>query len=225
MPRVALAPEQALDLPAARRALADAPALELLQAWREAPEPAFRPGCVRFGWIETVSDSGPLLLVLAELEDEDIHNPATRFNDPRRNTGDFFEMIFRPAGQDAYYELHVTPTNFRSQFRFPDADFVKRFREERPGENVTDHVKVDEPLFDSAAEIARGKNRWSALAAVPLGRLCEAGQGAKLRELTFACCRSDFTRGVETPQMSCTNRCAAINWHEQHEWMPMTLRD
>ena len=58
------------------------------------------------------------LLVYAEFTDYDISNPATRFNDPVRNKGDFLELILKPEGQSSYYELHVTPQNLTSSSGF-----------------------------------------------------------------------------------------------------------
>ncbi len=46
------------------------------QAWRECPDQDFRPATVCSAW------TGASLLVYAELEDDDIFNPVTAFNEP-----------------------------------------------------------------------------------------------------------------------------------------------
>lgn len=188
------------------------PAIELRQHWLSSPEEQFRAGYVNVG------RKGERLIVFAELHDEDIFNPALKFNDPARNKGDFFEIILKPEGQKAYYEMHVTPTNFRSQFRFPDGNWVAKFRKSNPDENVSSHVKFDDPVFESETLVLSKENVWYVSAVIAIENICEDVDFANLERLKFAFCRSDFSRLCSKPVMSCSNPCRAVNWHNQNEW-------
>ena len=98
-----------------KEAFAKMPVAVLRQDWQPRTNLAYRKGVARVAYRDG------RLVVYAELDDEDVFNPATRFNDPVRNKGDFFEIIVQPVRQDVYYEVHVTPNHQRSQSRWPGA--------------------------------------------------------------------------------------------------------
>ncbi|MCX7915927.1 MAG: hypothetical protein N3A53_06450, partial [Verrucomicrobiae bacterium] len=104
------------------RALDGAAQCILQQGWRDQPEPRFRPGTVR------VASHCSHLVVAAELVDDDIFNPITKFNEAAFPHGDVFEMFFRPEWQEAYYELHVSPVNQLFQLRIPSATHFRMAR-------------------------------------------------------------------------------------------------
>jgi len=113
LPAQRLAEFSLSDAVSAYRQLDGSETVELRQGWYRETEPFFRPGRVRTGWTRTT------LIVAAELEDADIFNPTTAFNDPAFTTGDVFEIFLRPETQEAYYEFHISPHNQQFQLRIP----------------------------------------------------------------------------------------------------------
>jgi hypothetical protein len=196
----------ASSLSTLREAFADAEPLVLKQAWRESPEPAFRPAVVRVGWQDD------RLLILAELDDVDITTAATSHGQRFWELGDTFEIFLAAEGVTQYIECHVTPLNQRLQLRFPldgpaalDPDpFVKALV---PGDDFTSRVWIAD---DNAA--------WTVLAAIPatlagLDRPSLAGS-----EWRYSFSRYDVTRGATSPVISSTSPHPVPSFHRQQEW-------
>lgn len=191
---------------AIERALARAQAVPLRQAWRDTPQPEFRPASVR------TAHTDAELLVYAVLEDDDIFNPEMRFNEPSFKCGDVFELFFRPVNQDAYYEFHVTPENQHLQLRIASAAALLAARG-RPG--IPPEWFHPEPAFESRVEVDASKRRWRIFAVVPFGSIEENGPSA---QWLFSFSRYDYTRGAHQPVLSSTSPHAQPRFHTQEEW-------
>lgn len=191
-----------------RGAFSDVAALPLMQAWGEKPEERFRPADVRVG----VRDDA--LWVLAELDDDDVFNPVTAFNEAAFQRGDVFEMFFAPAEQSAYFEFHVTPGNARLQLRFPQEGAARAAP--RGGDDSLGPFTVGEPLFESWTDVRAGG--WSVLAKVPFASIIEGAPAALPRQIHFSFCRYDWTRGCAHPVLSSTSPHSVCDFHRIEEW-------
>lgn len=191
---------------AIERALARAQAVPLRQAWRDTPQPEFRPAFVRTARTEAE------LLVYAVLEDEDIFNPETRFNELSFKCGDVFEMFFRPGNQEAYYEFHVSPVNQHLQLRIPSAAALLAERG-RPG--IPAEWFHATPAFESRVVVDAANRRWQVFAVVPFRQMEENGPAP---EWLFSFSRYDYTRGADQPVLSSTSPHARPRFHTQEEW-------
>ena len=201
------------DWSCVRAAFADAEFAALRQAWRPEPEAAFRPARAAALWNRSS------LLVYAELEDRDIFNevPAVDFNRMAIGHGDVFEVFVQPEGQDAYFEMHLSPNNQQFQLRIP---FPYAFRELRatvadPMELV-ERFKVKAPLFESRIHQQEGK--WEVLMAIALDRLCEVRPVAVGAIWKFSFSRYDYTRPEPKPTLSSTSPHQEVNFHRIEEW-------
>lgn len=203
------------DWDAARAAFAGAQFAPLRQGWRPAPEDAFRPARVATAWNRRD------LLIYAELDDEDIFNavPETDFNRMAIHDGDVFEVFVQPSGQDAYFEMHVSPNNQRLQLRLPSpgalqeacatvsdpAELLKRF-------------EVRGPLFESDVCVRPEKRKWEVLMAVPLARLAGNRPVAVGDRWRFSFSRYDHTRPLGVPVLSSTSPHRVLDFHRIEEW-------
>src|ERR1700744_2424753 len=111
----------------------------LRQAWLPKQEIEFTPGIVRMGWRENS------LLFFAEFIDADIFTNATDHHQRFWELGDTFEIFLRPAEQESYAELHVTPNNLRLHLNFINAAAAERARKT----NSLESVLVRQKQFDS----------------------------------------------------------------------------
>ena len=189
----------------------DAPACAMRQAWLPAPEPAFRPATVRTGWRPDA------LHVLADLDDADIFNPETRFNEPSFQVGDVFEMFLRPGGQDAYYEIHVTPQNQKFQLRVPFENAVFQVKPP-PGAFLPPDWMVRLTVVESRVSIRAERERWRVLAVIPFALVVERGGVAPGTPWRFSFSRYDYTRGAARPVLSSTSPHREVSFHRQREW-------
>lgn len=181
----------------------------LAQPWRSVPEPAFRPGTVRFGW-----NSGKLL-IFAELADDDIYSDASQLNDITWERGDVFEIFLRNLDQQEYLELHVTPNNQKLQLRIPSLEDL-RIQARRNA--VISSFRVDqEEIFSSWVWVNTKERRWLVLAAVPFRQIGLPPQPLG-GELLFSFGRYDHTRGSVGPVLSTSSAHQQIDFHRQHEW-------
>ncbi len=178
----------------------DAVPCVLRQAWRDEPEPQFRPCTVR------CARTHEALWILAELDDNDIFNPVTQFNEPAFTKGDAFEIFLRPPRQDAYYEFHVSPENQRFQLRFPGQG------------RVTEAAKVSDFQIDSRTQVLPDRRRWEVLAGLPFSRVAEAGLPRDGDRWLFSFSRYDYTRGEAAPVLSSTSPHTICNFHRMEEW-------
>lgn len=211
-PCLSVAPLEAVDLeswPRLVEDLAGAPAVEARQAWRAEPEPGFRPMRVKAGWTREA------LYVYAEIEDADIFNPETQFNAMSFLTGDVFEIFLRPAGQEAYFEIHVTPENQKLQLRFPSARALAEPRAE-PGLPAAWYI--GQRVIESRVRVNAAAERWELVAEIPFDLVCEASRPKPGTRWRFSFSRYDYTRGQERPILSSTSPHAVVNFHRQAEW-------
>lgn len=200
---------EAWEIGAAREALRMSPVLRLEQSWLETAESDFQPGSVKIGC------SGTRLLILAELEDQWVHNPATQKNEPVFLRGDTFEMFLKAAHREDYWELHVTPDNVVLQLHFPrhievlgqEAKLAGRSFEMEPS-------LVWEAVFASQVRIRPGI--WTVLAEIPLDIFGETDSGLIL-QANFA--RYDYLPGREKPVLSATAILGhPLTFHDQRGW-------
>jgi hypothetical protein len=176
---------------------------EFSQFWLSQPESSFAPGRVSIGRENTD------LLVRADLHDAHVMRDEYPFNFPAFTKCDAFEIFFGPADEEAYYELHVTPSNSVLQLFF-DGTEEKKTLEER---------MVAEPLFTS--ETAMTAEGWSVSARISLPRLFPDSHPEWL--LSFG--RYDYTPGQPKPVISSTSPHAVCSFHRKHEWRRVTLAE
>jgi len=190
-------------------ALTDAQSVESRQAWRTDPEPGFRPMRVKTGW------TNKALYVYAEIEDADIFNPETRFNEMSFMSGDAFEMFLRPCDQDAYFEIHVTPGNQKLQLRFPSAQALATPRA-TPGLPADWFIK--DCVIESRVRVNAAAEKWEVLAEIPFDLVCETALPKSGSQWLFSFSRYDYTRGREQPVLSSSSPHPVVSFHRQSEW-------
>ncbi len=173
-------------------------------------------------WVKIAAGKASLLFY-AEFTDYDISNPAGKFNDPARNKGDFLEIILKPEGQSSYYELHVTPQNLTSQFRFSDADAVKLL-DKYPDMSATEILCVYNDIFKSKTNLTPEQNKWNIFTEVSLPAIAEGRDLSLIGKIQFAVCRCDYTKSTETYSYSSTAPFSKYFFHNQDEWGTLILR-
>ena len=186
-----------------------AEAVAMHQAWRTEPEPGLRPASVRCGW------TAQELLVFAVLDDDDIFNPVDEFNVPSFQHGDVFEIFLRPAGQEAYYEFHVSPRNQRFQLRIPSA---AAFAAPKSFPGLPPEWFVRDWQIGSRVQVDAAHGRWSVLASIPLARVAENGLPVAGDTWRFSFSRYDYTQGQIAPVLSSTSPHRVLSFHRQQEW-------
>ena len=140
------------DREAVRSAFADAPIMQMQQAWRVAPEDGFLPGRVRIGW------RGDCILILGELTDPHLYTSATEDNQILCSFGDVFEIFLRDPELETYAEFHIAPNGKRLQLLWPDAETIRRVQIK---DVSLDELKVHKPIFEFA-QWSDGENGISA---------------------------------------------------------------
>ena len=195
-----------LDWEAARPFVEVAEPLRMGQAWMEQPHPGFRPATV---WLWKAGDE---FLVAAELEDADIFNQAKEFNAPMFRHGDVFEIFVRPAGQDAYFEFHVSPDNQLFQLRLPSAEA----REANRGKPLPADWFIEGWKIESRVWMDQEAGRWRVMARLPVARIAERDDAPG--DWLFSFSRYDYTRGEEEPVYSSTSPHQKLDYHRQMEW-------
>ena len=173
------------------------------QSWLPQPEPAFAPGKVTVGFSENE------LLIRAELTDLHPMRDVFPLNFPAFMQCDAFEIFLGPSDENAYYELHVTPSNSILQLYF-DGTGTEKSLEERTVANT---------LFTSKTTIT--PSGWSVEARIPLKGLF-AGENPEWF-LSFG--RYDYTPGTPKPVISSTSPHAVCGFHRKHEWPRVRLAD
>lgn len=186
--------------------------LDLRQNWHNETGLDFEPAFVQLGFNENN------LLVFAELVDSDIFNPAIKFNDPIRNKGDFFEMILRPANQEHYYEMHITPDNIQSQYCFPSEKILKKQIFGKGTDYIIANFGVNKKLFESKTKVFKDKNIWQVFAQVDLRAITDNYRPDTEQKIHFAFCRYNYNRPNPQPQLSSTAKLTEKNFHNQNEW-------
>lgn len=189
----------------------------LKQNWLLDEDPDFEPAYIKLGY------NGDKLLIFANMVDSDIFNPATKFNDPVRNQGDFFEIILRPDTQLHYYEMHVTPDNIQSQYCFPSENFLKEHIWGKGVDYIIENYGYNKRLFNSKTEIEKENNIWRVFAEVDLRAITNNYRADKDRQIYFAFCRYNYNRPSNEPQLSSTARLTEKNFHNQNEWDTLVI--
>ncbi|MEX2606973.1 MAG: carbohydrate-binding family 9-like protein [Kiritimatiellia bacterium] len=187
------------------------PPTPLRQAWREDPEPEFRPASVRCGRDDQA------LWIYAVLEDEDIRNPVQENHQPAFEFGDVFEIFLRPLGGTTYYELHVTPHHHIFQLRIPSSE---AFYQQR-NSGLNPDWAVLEPLFSSRVNIQAEKQQWQVLVRVEFAKLDHKTPPQPGTEWRISFSRYDYSQDRNFPVLSSTSHHTKIDFHRQEEWNRM----
>jgi hypothetical protein len=202
----------ATELATVQRAFRAAAPCALQQAWLDRPEAGFAPAVVRTGWRDRT------LLVLAELTDADIFNGARELNDRAWELGDVLEIFLRPADQERYVELQVTPENQRLQLRFGSRAELEA---SRTTGQLDAHFVWGE-AFRSTTWIEAGV--WHVYAEIPAETVCGANVPLDHARWRFSFSRQDYTRGVAEPVLSSTSPHPEADFHRQEDWRVMIFR-
>jgi hypothetical protein len=201
------------DRDAVRAAFADAPALEMQQAWSDAPEERFLPARVRIGW------RADRFLVFGELTDNLLFTRATEDNQLLCSLGDAFEIFLRDSGGERYAEFHIAPNGKRLQLLWPDAATIRRVGKK---EVALDDLKVHEPIFDFT-QWSEGQT-WCICASVPCSTFLPVGTPLEGRTWLASFSRYDYSSAEESPVLSSTSPHAEVSFHRQQEWAEVTFR-
>lgn len=204
------------DWPTIHRLFEPLPAWKLRQEWLTSPTPDYLAGSFKAG---TWADA---LVVYAELQDRDIFNPVTVFNEIAFTKGDAFEMFFRPEGQLPYFEFHVTPHNQKLQLRIPSAEWFAAPRH-RSHEEFFQVTRVQKPLFDSRTLVCAEEHKWYVVAAIPFANVVENEDAVRAMRWRFSASRYDHTRTQPKPVLSSTSPHRLCNFHRQEEWGTLHL--
>jgi hypothetical protein len=128
----------------------------------------------------------------------------------------------KPVGQDPYYELHVTPENQRSQFRFAQAECAREIINANPDKSTTELFSVDDPIFESKTKIITDQNKWYTLAAINPQSMIESNDNRIVNCFFYNFCRKNiFESGRE--EYSSTAELSEFNYHHQNEWGTLSL--
>jgi len=204
-----------IDVPAGEPSRGGA-CLTMRQTWLPQPDADLQPTYIWLG------HDAKRLIVLADMIDRDIFSPATQFNDPQRKEGDFLEILLRPDGQNSYYEMHITPTNCRSQFRFDDREHIARLREQYVDGNLSQHLQFDRPIFDSDVQVDETAGRWTVHAVIELAQLVDDGKAVP-RHWHAAFCRWDVNRKANRIISSATSPFTEYSYHQHEHWRRLVL--
>lgn len=188
-------------------AFSSAVPLALGQSWRNKVERNFAPGQVRTGWRRDV------LLVFAELSDQDIYTSATQADQRVWELGDTFEIFLQPSDWLGYVVLLVAPNNVCLQRCYPNAAAVDSLRS-----RAVDGYQLDGKTFHSRTWTYPNANHWSVYAEIParlFGKSLRSLAGCRWR---FSFNRYDFTRPRKEPVISSTSPHAKADFHRQQEW-------
>lgn len=196
------------DFDSVRRVFENVPALTMSQTWLPALEPDFAPAFVRAGWRDEA------LFVFAELVDSDIFTGATSHNQRMWELGDVLEIFLRPDAQEAYTELHITPTNLRMQLRLADAQAVQELAKAKSFETAM----IERPIFESAVWVRPETQRWHVSARIPATGICDRVERMEGSRWHFSFSRYDYTKGREKPVISSTSPHPIARFHSQAEW-------
>lgn len=173
------------------------------QPWLSQPEPGFASGRV------SIARQNDDIVVRAELHDRHVMMDCFPLNFPAFTQCDTFEIFIGPADENAYYELHVTPSNSILQLQFDGPDVKKNMEE----------ASVADSLFTS--EITVTPDGWIISARIPLNGLFPTSHPEWM--LSFG--RYDYTSGQTKPVISSTSPHAVGNFHCREEWRRVRLAD
>jgi len=216
LPQIESSPLQAPD-PAAARALFDnALQLPLRQSWANPTEPGFQPGTVLFA-----AHDGKLV-GFAQLDDREIGNTASSFNQRTWETGDIFEIFISLAGEPAYFEFHITPENQLTQLRWPEPGTLQR--EAEAGTLRHERYFHEEKIMTSRTWVEPDSGRWSLVFSLPLEKL-KSSPDTPIHTISLSFCRYDRGADGKGVYSSATDFPFA-GFHEIEYWplysMPQT---
>ena len=194
---------QNADQPGTQPLVLSGPTWVYGQPWLPQVEPAFAPGRVSTGLLNDE------LVVRADLHDTHVMQDVFPFNFPAFTQCDAFEIFLRPTEEQAYYELHVTPSNSVLQLRFDGTGTKKA---------LVEHM-VAEPLFSSQTSIT--PEGWTIVARIPLKSLFPGLHPEWF--LSFG--RYDYTPGHTEPVISSTSPHTVCNFHRKDEWRRVILAE
>ncbi|MDD5262800.1 MAG: hypothetical protein PHD76_13220 [Methylacidiphilales bacterium] len=197
-------PSIPLNWPDVDAAFDGVPGLDFRQAWRETPEARFRPAVARLAY----HDRG--LCVLAELEDIDVFNPVSGFNQPAFLEGDVVE-VFVHSNVDRYYEIHAAPNGALLQLKLP-VGWQKMTPSPFKGNPWDDAIAS--PVTRVMTRLT--SNGWSAFLDIPFELLNAHPKSGSL--WSFAICRYDYTKGWPDPVLSSSAALSKIDFHQITNW-------
>jgi hypothetical protein len=190
-------------------------ALPFRQTWNAQPCPAFRPACVWTGW------NASAVMVFAELHDDHIFNPATGHNARAFEQGDVFEMFFHPAGQDAYYEIHIGPSGQLMQLRFPHAGAARD--PDLTANGIPPAWFIETPIVDFETWVDPSQKRWHVYAEIPLNTIQESTPVTEGDQWKFSFSRYDYSPSSPQPAYSSTSPHRELDYHRIHEYGTLTF--
>lgn len=181
------------------------PGLPLHQAWREDAEPGFLGGAAR------MARTADALLVAVELEDADVFNPVSAFNEPAFLRGDVVEIFLLPEGTDRYIELHTTPDGVLFQLRCTVGWRARCV----PGAPLDFRDRLV-ALPVAKVLTRRTSAGWSAYLEIPFALT----ESVPLPRAVWraSVCRYDYTRGREQPVLSSTSALTKLDFHQTDCW-------
>ena len=152
------------------------------------------------------------LFVLAYLPDAEIWSTASEHNQKMWELGDVFEAFLQAEGHVEYVEMHVTPSNYRLQLRFPDREGVSRVRAREAFEEFV----LPEGTFSS--ETAIRPEDWVVFASIPSSVIFAAKKDLSGKKCKFSFCRFDYDAGGGEPVHSSTSDYKELDFHRIEEW-------
>ncbi len=203
------------DWHAADALFKDAEFAEFQQGWTDKPTDGFRPAKAAAAW------TNQHLFIYAELCDYDIFNeiPEKEFNRIAIEHGDVFEIFLKPAGQDSYYEIHVSPTNQKFQLRLPFLGCFQELKSKfKSSDEMLDSFKIWAPVMRSNVRVDKASGKWWVVVEIPFSMLVENKAVAVGSKWRFSFCRYDYTRPDKKPTYSSTSHHSAINYHLVDEY-------
>jgi len=189
------------NLESVLKAFAKAPAIALGQFWLTQAEPDFLGAEVRVG---RVADQ---LLVLATIPDLDIFTRVTEPNQRTWELGDVFEIFLKPESESHYRELHVTPTNTRTQLGFS-------------AEGASPEILPD-GIFESRVWVE--SEQWIVLASIPCGVITNRSAIKNGERWRFSFCRYDAFQDGRKPILSSSSPHPIPKFHRPAEWFLMVF--
>ena len=183
---------------------------ELGQAWLAKEQQLHTEGLVQLFCREDA------LEVRATLTDRDVYTLSGNDNQPMWELGDVFEMFIQIAGNEDYFELHITPNDTRFHAHKPNV----------PGTDPStgEWQPIEHWLIDPIGFVASSTTKadgWNAMIEVPpaLLGLESFAPGTQLR-VSFA--RYDGGPDRE-PTLTASAPHRTPSFHQPADWQPITL--
>jgi hypothetical protein len=188
--------------------------LSYAEVWEDTTSPNFRGAEVKTLW----EPDG--VWILAELQDDDIHNSATKTNDPTWEMGDVFEIFLVTPDSERYLEFHVTPNNVHLQIVWPNFQTISELRAK--GVRAYDYM-VEAPLLTSWVKVDHDSHQWTVLAKVKADAITNNGQLSTGMVLKTSFSRYDRFQDTDQIIFSSTSAHKKINYHIQGDWKEYEL--